>query len=142
MAGKGPAAKPVRRRRNTPARGSWKPAIGVGWQHSPFPVPPDGLLESSRLAWDTWLRAWFAANWTPADLPGLRQVVRMYDQVERGEFQRSSELRLLMDTYGITPKGQQDRRWMPPRVEEPAVAPVEPEVQPTPYAHLGLVKNA
>lgn len=58
--------------------------------------------------------AWFAAFWKPEDLPGLRQLIRLYDEVERGEFQRASELRLQMDTYGITPKGQQDRRWRPP----------------------------
>jgi hypothetical protein len=60
------------------------------------------------------MAAWFASFWTPADLPGLRQLVRLYDEVERGEFTRASELRLQMDTYGITPKGQQDRRWKPP----------------------------
>jgi hypothetical protein len=28
-----------------------------------------------------------------------------------------------MDTYGITPKGQQDRRWAPPVKDEPAAKP-------------------
>lgn len=68
--------------------------------------------------------AWFAAHWTPADLPGLRTLIRIYDQVERGEFQRANELRLQMDTYGITPKGQQDRRWARPSDEKPVAAPV------------------
>jgi len=77
-------------------------------------VPPDGLLKPSRQAWDTWFAAWFAAHWTPDDVPGMRQLVRLYDQVERGEYTRASELRLMMDTYGITPKGQQDRRWLKP----------------------------
>lgn len=139
MAGRGQAPKENRRNRNTPARGEWKPAPGVGWQFDPLPEPPDGLLEPTRVAWATWMRAWFAAYWTPDDLPGLRQIARLYDQVERGEFQRSAELRLLMDTYGITPKGQQDRRWAPPRAEEPKATP---EVSPTPYAHLGVVKKA
>jgi hypothetical protein len=72
------------------------------------------------------MNAWFAAHWTPSDLPGLRQLIRLYDQVERGEFQRASELRLQMDTYGITPKGQQDRRWVQKKaeVETPAQANV------------------
>lgn len=78
-------------------------------------------MPSSLAAWDTWFKAWFAVHWTPADLPGLRLVIRLHDQVERGEFQRSAELRLSMDTYGITPKGQQDRRWKAPE------APPKPE---------------
>jgi hypothetical protein len=41
-------------------------------------------------------------------------MIRIYDQVERGEFQRCGELRLQMDGYGLTPKGRQDRRWKPP----------------------------
>lgn len=82
-------------------------------------------MPASVEAWATWMAAWFAAHWTPDDLPGLRTLVRLYDQVERGEFQRANELRLQMDTYGITPKGQQDRRWSAPS-DEPQAAPVKP----------------
>jgi hypothetical protein len=115
MAGRGPAPKTTRRNKaDVPIRGEWKPAPGVGWQHEPFPAPPDGLLAASRTAWDTWMHSWFAAHWTPDDLPALRQLVRLYDEVERGEMQRASELRLWMDTMGVTPKGQQDRRWTRP----------------------------
>jgi hypothetical protein len=124
MAGRGPAPKTARRRVNEPGRGDWQPVEGVGWQHGASPAVPDGLMEASREAWSTWMGAWFAAHWTPADLPGLRQLIRLYDQVERGEFQRAGELRLQMDTYGITPKGQQDRRWRPPVEDKPA-APVK-----------------
>jgi hypothetical protein len=92
------------------------------------------MRQASRDAWTTWLAAWFASHWTPDDLPGLRQVIRLYDQVERGEFQRASELRLQMDTYGITPKGQQDRRWAPPKPEDPDKPEATPESGR--YAHL------
>lgn len=119
----GPAPAENRRRRNAPARGDWQPAVGEGWQHGDAPKPPSGLLKASREAWTVWMASWFAAFWTPSDLPGLRQVIRLYDQVERGEFQRSTELRLMMDTFGITPKGQQDRRWKPPVNEEPRAQP-------------------
>ncbi len=74
--------------------------------------------------------SWFAWFWSAEDLPALRQVIRLYDQVERGHFQRHGELRLAMDTYGITPKGQQDRRWRPAKggdagpSESEAAAPV------------------
>lgn len=122
MAGRGRAPKPtdVRRADKTPERGEIRHAEAVGWQHGDPPDAPDGLLKATAEAWATWMGAWFAAFWTPEDLPGLRQVIRLYDQVERGEFQRASELRLQMDTYGITPKGQQDRRWRPPAEEKPA----------------------
>lgn len=123
MAGRGPAPKTQRRNAaDVPIRGEWQAAPGVGWQHGPIPKTPAKLMGASRTAWQTWFRAWFAAHWTPDDLPGLRQIVRLYDQVERGEFQRASELRLQMDTYGITPKGQQDRRWAPPKADETPTA--------------------
>lgn len=124
MAGRGPAPKDPaqRRRRNVPVRNEVAESVGSGWQHGERPAPPDGLMPASVVAWNTWLGAWFAAFWTPDDLPGLRQLVRLYDQVERGEFQRASELRIQMDTYGITPKGQQDRRWTKPKTDAPAAS--------------------
>jgi hypothetical protein len=92
------------------------------------------MREASKTAWKTWFSAWFAAHWTEDDLPGLRTVIRLYNEVEKGEFQRSAELRLQMDNYGITPKGQQDRRWKRP---EPAEAPLEEAADP--YRHLRVV---
>lgn len=122
MAGTGAAPKPQAGRRNhhTPQRGEWRNAPGIGWQHGDTPALPDGLKDASLEAWRTWMGAWYAAFWTPEDLPGLRTMVLLFDQVQRGEFQRSSELRLQMDTWGVTPKGQQDRRWAPPLEAEPA----------------------
>lgn len=140
MAGNGPPPKEGRRRKNTPERGEVATAPAVGWQHGPAPDPPDGLRQASVDAWSTWFAAWFAAFWSPADLPGLRQVIRLYDQVERDEFQRSAELRLQMDTYGITPKGQQDRRWKPPVAEEPK-APRSTGGGGR-YGHLSAVESA
>jgi hypothetical protein len=101
-------------------------------------------MPASQTAWSTWFRAWWAAHWTPDDLPALRQLIRLYDQVERGEFQRAAELRLSMDTYGITPKGQQDRRWTRP--EKPEGKPSQPRQQrasvaDNPYAHLRVVNE-
>lgn len=114
MAGSGPPPSESRRRDNEPARGDWKVGDGDGWQFGDVPEAPGEMLVASIDAWQTWMTSWFAAHWSPADLPALRQLVRLYDQVERGEFQRMGELRLCMDTYGITPKGQQDRRWKKP----------------------------
>lgn len=126
MAGRGrtPKNQSERRRAPSPGRGEWAVAPSSGWQHGSLPEPPDGLKAESREAWGTWMGSWFAAHWSPEDLPGLRQVIRIYDQVERGEFQRANELRLQMDTYGITPKGQQDRRWAKPESELAEVRPL------------------
>lgn len=128
----------TRRRRNKPVRGDWKPTTTSGWQHGAIPEPPDGLLAPSIAAWNTWMRAWFAVHWTPEDLPGLRQLVRTYDQLERNEFQRGPELRLLMDTYGITPKGQQDRRWVAPKPDAKPAAEAQEDAD-DPYRHLRVV---
>jgi hypothetical protein len=75
----------------------------------------------------------------------LRQVIRLYDRVERGLATGSEriELRQLSDSYGITPKGQQDRRWAPPKDEAPAAttpADGAPTEEPGGrYAHLRSV---
>jgi hypothetical protein len=91
-------------------------------------------MPATAEAWRVWFGAWFSAHWTPDDVPGLRQLIRLYDQVERGEFQRSGELRIQMDTYGITPKGQQDRRWKAPAVKEPQATTPTPTGKK--YGHL------
>ncbi len=140
MAGRGAAPKPPAERKNPRSKPAhdWQPTEGVGWQGTAVPECPDGLLEPSRAAWATWMAAWFASHWTDDDLPGLRQVIRLYDQVERGEFQRAGELRLQMDTYGITPKGQQDRRWQAPSKEEPKPQPIRAGGR---YGHLQAVSE-
>ena len=137
MAGRGAPPKDERvNKSEVPVRGDWQRAAGIGWQHGDIPPPPTKMLKPSRDTWDIWMCSWVAAHWTPDDLPGLRVVIRLWDQVERGEYQRANELRLQMDTYGITPKGQQDRRWKPPEsdatttAQEPASA----------YGHLRVAK--
>ncbi len=121
MAGRGPAPKPdgERRRTNKPTH-DWKHAPGVGWQHGEVPKPPTRLTKAAQEAWRSWMGAWFAAFWTPDDVPALRQLVRLYDQVERGEFQRHAELRLAMEAFGLTPKGQMALRWLPAEPEADA----------------------
>ena len=138
MAGRGPQPKdPAKRvRRAAATRGDAVAAQSTGWQHGTIPSPPDGLKDASAEAWSTWFGAWFAAHWEPTDVPGLRQVIRLYDEVERGEFVRATELRLQMDTYGITPKGQQDRRWAKPKEADATPAA---RSKGTRYQHLKAV---
>lgn len=87
-------------------------------------MAPDGLMPASVEAWGLWFSAWYAAHWSLVDVPAIRHLVALYDQVERGEFTRASELRLGLDTWGISPKGQQDRRWIEPKpvVDKPVVS--------------------
>jgi hypothetical protein len=134
----GPAPKPNRRRRNAPARGEITPTQGVGWQHGDVPPPPDGLLDISRWAWDTWFASWFAANWHPEDLPVLRQVIKVYDLVERGGSKATdrTQLHVWFRAYGITPDGQIALRWARPK-EVPS-SPSQPS-SADPYAHLRIV---
>jgi hypothetical protein len=125
MPGRGAAPKPAeeRRRRNAPARGEPASTAAVGWRFGPVPAPPSGLLKVSRETWTIWMTSWVAAHWELLDLPGLFLVIKLFDQVQRGAYQRSAELRIQMDTYGLTPKGQQDRRWKAPELEAPERAP-------------------
>lgn len=141
MPGRGANPKPAaeRRTRHKPVRGEYASAPGVGWQHGQIPDPPDGLLAASRDAWQTWMRAWFAAHWTPDDLPILRQVVRLFDTIERNDASAAelTQYRQLLDSYGITPKGQQDRRWTRPKADDPRPG-IEPKAD-SPYRGLALV---
>lgn len=140
MAGRGPAPKPEsqRRTRHAPQRGDWQARPDIGWQHGPVPAVPVGLMPATVEAWTTWMRSWVAAHWAPDDLPGLRQIARLYDQVERGEFVRMTELRMMLDTYGITPKGQQDRRWTRPEGAE-TITEKKPAAISR-YAHLRIAQ--
>jgi hypothetical protein len=115
----------------------WKHADGVGWQHGDphdgrrkFPTPPPDLLPVSVEAWDLWLRSDVAAYWLPADLPGLRALIKIYDKVYRHEL-GPEKLVPLMDRYGLTEKGRVDNRWAGPKpaaAPPPSAAPADDEV--------------
>lgn len=102
--------------RAVPIRGEFRAARAREWQHGPVPKPPPGLTAESRAVWRGWFRSWVAAHWDPSDVPQLRVAIRLFDAVERGDDRRGTlaELRAWLDGYGLTPKGQADRRWMRP----------------------------
>ncbi len=85
------------------------------------------------------MAAWFASHWTVDDLPILRQVIRLFDKVERNDASSAelTQYRQLLDSYGITPKGQQDRRWSAPKVEPEQAAETPPPTDK--YARLRAV---
>lgn len=127
----GPPPDDHRVRRAPPER-PWRDAPGHGWQHGKVPPPPEGLTDAAEKAWQTWLGAWWAGFWSPDDVPGLRMVARLYDQVERGEYVRSAELRQLMNAYGLTPAGRQALRWRPA---------LEPEAKPQRTGERGRISS-
>ena len=142
MAGTGPKPKEQRQDQyKTPIRGDWVATEGVGWQHGEIPKPPPNLRPVSRQTWEVWFRAWFAAHWAPDDLPILRQVIKLYDKVERDDATAAdlTQFRQLLDSYGITPKGQQDRRWKRPKADEPTVPRGDEEPAGKLYGHLRAV---
>ncbi len=141
MPGAGPPPKENRIRRARPTRGEWRAAPGLGWQHDPEPPsPPKGLGAAARTAWATWMASWVASYWEPHDLPLLRLTISLYDKVERGSCTAAErgELRLLLDGYGLTKKGQQDRRWRPPsETQRPSLE----GLIPSRYAHLTVIDS-
>lgn len=92
------------------AKHKWQFADGEGWQHGRRPNPPSGLTDAGKKAWQTWLGSWWAAWYTPDDLPGLELTVRTYDAALGGHID-VAKVTPLLDRYGITPKGRQDLRW-------------------------------
>lgn len=140
----GPAPKPNRRRRNAPARGEPHSVDVVGWQHGPIPEPPDGLVKESRETWELWFNAWWAAHWKPADVPVLRQTIRLFDEIERGITKKSqdrAQLHVWMRGYGITPDGQLANRWAVPKDEEALSSSRKRQSAPVVgrYAHLQVL---
>jgi hypothetical protein len=138
MAGRGFAPKEQSVTHHKPQLGDFRASPGVGWQHGPIPPCPYRGA-AVQAAWKAWMEAWFASNWSPQDLPGLKMVAKMYAKVAAGELRWAAELRLQMDGYGITPKGQQTLRWKPPKVE-PVATPDAPKADPgAKYAYLRAV---
>lgn len=141
MAGRGPAPSESRRRTNAPERGDWQASPTAGWQHGeipPCPVRGKRAVET----WSVWMASWFAAHWLPEDLPVLELVIKLWARADNGRASGSerSELRQLMDSCGITRKGQQDRRWTPPKAEDETATVAAAAAAGERYAHLRVAK--
>lgn len=139
MPGRGPTPKlhPSRARdAKRRLRGNFVRSVAIGWQDGEIPEPPPGVSSVTRAAWRAWISGWVASHWVRADLPGLYVMARLYDAVEAGQLNKATELRYWLDTFGLTPKGAQDRRWLPP-ADVPG--PVETRLialDSSPYSHL------
>lgn len=120
----GPAPKkPEDRVRRNKRAVEWTSPAGWGWQHGD--VPELELTEpraATVRAWDAWFASWWAAFWTPGDLPQLQLAAVLFDQVQAGALD-VSKLTPVLDKLGITPKGRKDLLWTIPK-EEPGGAKV------------------
>jgi hypothetical protein len=103
----------------------WKAAPEGGWKGD-APEVPVGLMPASQKAWALWFSAWWAANWTPEDVPQLELAVKLYDCVQRGDTKEMTRFQSLADSLGLTPKGRASLRWLPPTGEAETVAQATP----------------
>lgn len=125
MAGRGRAPAENRRRRNVPMRGEWVdlepleapvlPELPEGeWR-------PDWTPETVEL-WEAWRADPVTAQWSPSDVAFAVETIMLRN--EKG-LAAANEVRLRMDSLGLTPKGKRDLRWRLPKAE-PEVAEVKP----------------
>ncbi|MFN8631207.1 MAG: hypothetical protein U0838_13090 [Chloroflexota bacterium] len=144
MPGRIPKPAEERRNRVPPSRGEWQPSGPTGWQHGDVPPCP-AKSRAALETWGVWFSSWYAAHWGPEDLPVLRLVIKLWARCDAGKATGAerSELRQLMDSCGITKKGQQDRRWSPPKPEAAPVSQPEgaPATKPSRYDHLRTVAS-
>lgn len=119
MAGRGPAPAETRRRSNEPARGDW---VDLAPLAAPVLDELPELAEGewsprARLMWSAWREDPVTAQWSPADKAFAYDTIVLYDTAPG----KANELRLRMDTLGLTPKGKRDLRWrvVPGEAEAP-----------------------
>ncbi len=117
MAGRGPAPQAVRRRSNEPARGEWvdlppleTPVLGRLPARSRDEEP---WSKRARETWEAWRSDPVTARWSASDTSYAEDLLALYELMPSS----ASEVRLRMDSLGLTPKGKRDLRW---RVGEPA----------------------
>ena len=117
MAGRGPAPKANRQRRNEPARGEW---VDVAPPASPvLPELPEGDWHPRTIAaWDAWRIDPASSQYGPAEIQGALDLLYLYDEWAKNPSTKlAGEVRQWQDRLGLNPKGKRDLRW---RVSEPA----------------------
>lgn len=119
MAGRGPAPKDGRRRRNAPARGEW---VDLAPLAAPVLCPlPERPYEGGRwqpetvALWEAWSNDPVTSQWSPSDVQFAIDTARLYN-----DDGAPNEIRLRMDGLGLTPKGKRDLRWRVSMVTEVA----------------------
>lgn len=122
MAGRGRAPQENRRRRNVPARGEWVDLDPL--EQSVLPELPEGEWRPETVAmWEAWRMDPVSAEWSPADVAFALDTIRLHNVMLNAS--GANEVRLRMDSLGLTPKGKRDLRWRISKAE-PELAEVKP----------------
>lgn len=117
MAGRGPAPKQNRQRRNVPMRGDWIDLPELTESVLPD-LPEHDWSERTELAWAAWREDPATTQYGPADIQGAIELAYLYEQwVRKPSAILAGEIRQRQDRLGLNPKGKRDLRW---RVKEPA----------------------
>jgi hypothetical protein len=126
MAGHGPAPSTNRRRRNAPTRGEWvdlaplaDPVLPELPEEHPFPAASVEMYEG-------WRADPVTALWTSSDRAFAFDTLRLHASNPAAH---ASEIRLRMDSLGLTQKGKRDNRW---RVVEAPADEAAPAPAPRP----------
>ncbi len=106
---------PEQRRNRTPLRGGEWVRLPATPRGGRVPTLPKSLkLSSATHEW--WRGIWrspVARMWTPWDVPALHELAILRDRLlVDGKASLAVEVRLRSDSYGLTPKGRQQRRWL------------------------------
>lgn len=140
MAGRGRAPKEPEKRRNRtlPSRGEWVEIPAVNGKRAPaLPAAPRGGWSAGvRLAWKAWWADGASTQWSPADRESVRQLAYLLHDLERGKVSVAGEVRLRMDSLGLTQKGKRDLRW---RIGVEAPEGEVPVQRPSRRDHLRVV---
>lgn len=119
MAGRGPAPSASRQRRNVPQRGDWvkleplaSPVLPELGELGPAPGDPDlGWPFSTRTLWEAWRADPVTATWNGSDLAFCIDTILLHAV---SAVSKSNEVRLRMESLGLTPKGRRDLRFLLP----------------------------
>lgn len=124
--GQGPAPRQNRQRKQTPQLGDWvrlapmaEPVIPeLDEFESPDPDLPWPLR--TRILWASWREDPVTQTWNAGDLAFAVDAIYLHGTSADA---KASEIRIRMESLGLTPKGRRDGRWLLPDEEEPVRSP-------------------
>jgi hypothetical protein len=145
MAGNGPAPKKQRQRRGTPTRGDWvqlapldKPILPE-LSELPCPVEDGDWPYICQTYWEAWRESPVTQMWRADDKALAIDTIFEFARMQAGERSaNSAELRIRIESLGLSTKGRQDRRWLLPDEE----VPVEEPVAAAPEAPIRVLPEA
>lgn len=130
MAGRGPAPKTSRQRHGAPARGDWvklEPlAAPVLPELADLPAPELGWQLPTLMLWEAWRADPVTQTWNASDLAYAVDTILLH---AIAGMTKPNEVRLRMESLGLTPKGRRDLRLLLPDEAAPELD-AEPEAAP------------